>query len=130
MKEGGIVLFLVLQAYGMLIRFDPNFARKDFALFYRKVRKYRVRTNPWSTTVVDGICSAVDIACICYPKQVLCLQRSAAAACLLRQYGVPAQMIIGAQPIPFKAHAWVEVDGGVVNDKSYVGEMYRVLDRC
>jgi hypothetical protein len=39
-------------------------------------------------------------------------------------------MIIGAQLLPFKAHAWVEVDGRVVNDKSYTREMYQVLDRC
>ena len=26
-------------------------------------------------------------------------------------------MVIGAQQMPFKTHAWVEVDGRVVNDK-------------
>jgi hypothetical protein len=39
-------------------------------------------------------------------------------------------MVIGAQQLPFKAHAWVEVDGHVVNDKPYVPEMYAVLERC
>jgi len=53
-----------------------------------------------------------------------------ALACLLKRYGVPAQMIIGAQQVPFKAHAWVEVDGRVVNDKAYMRELYAVLDRC
>jgi hypothetical protein len=61
---------------------------------------------------------------------VLCLQRSAATACLLRRYCVEAHMVIGAQQMPFKAHAWVEVGGRVVNDKPYVAEMYSVLDRC
>jgi hypothetical protein len=32
--------------------------------------------------------------------------------------------------MPFKAHAWVEVAGKVVNDKSYTPSMYAVLDRC
>ncbi len=67
---------------------------------------------------------------IAYWKQALCLQRSAATACLLKRYGVPAQMVIGARQIPFKAHAWVEVDGRVVNDKLYMPEIYAVLDRC
>jgi hypothetical protein len=58
------------------------------------------------------------------------LQRSAATACLLRRYCVEAHMVIGAQQMPFKAHAWVEVGGRVVNDKPYVAEMYSVLDRC
>ena len=79
---------------------------------------------------VERICAAVDMACIWYPKEVLCLQRSAATACLLKRYGIPAQMVIGAQQMPFRAHAWVEVDGRVVNDKPYTPEMYAVLDRC
>jgi Transglutaminase-like superfamily len=79
---------------------------------------------------IERICSAVDTACIWYWKQALCLQRSAATACLLKHYGVRAQMVIGARQIPFKAHAWVEVDGRVVNDKPYTPEMYAVLDRC
>jgi len=60
----------------------------------------------------------------------LCLQRSAATACLLKRFGVSAQLVIGAQQMPFKAHAWVEVDGVVVNDKPYTSEIYTVLDRC
>jgi hypothetical protein len=39
-------------------------------------------------------------------------------------------MIIGVQQIPIKAHAWVEVDGRVVNDKPYMSAMYTILDRC
>ena len=76
------------------------------------------------------VCAAVDMACIWYWKQVLCLQRSAATACLLKRQGVAAEMMIGAQQMPFKAHAWVEVGGRVVNDKPYMREMYAVLDQC
>jgi hypothetical protein len=49
---------------------------------------------------------------------------------LLRRHGVAAEMVIGAQRLPFKAHAWVEVSGQVVNDKPYIPELYEVLDRC
>jgi hypothetical protein len=37
--------------------------------------------------------------------------------------------VIGTQQIPFNAHAWVEVDGHVVNDRAYMPEMYAVLER-
>jgi transglutaminase superfamily protein len=70
------------------------------------------------------------MACIWYWKEALCLQRSAATVCLLRKNGVSAHLVIGAQQMPFKAHAWVEVDGIVVNDKQYIGELYAILDRC
>jgi hypothetical protein len=61
---------------------------------------------------------------------VLCLQRSAATAFLLRRHGWSAEMVIGAQLLPFHSHAWVEVDGQVVNDKPYIAEIFQVLERC
>jgi hypothetical protein len=122
--------FLVLKAYLKLIHFDLYLVRGNFAALYEKVRGYPTGKHaPWPDAV-ERICTAVDMACIWYWKEALCLQRSAATACLLKKYGVPAQMVIGAQQMPFKAHAWVEVDGRVVNDKPYMTEIYGVLDRC
>jgi Transglutaminase-like superfamily len=121
---------LVLQAYSKLIYFDFYLARENFAALHQKVRTYPIDKSPALPDVTEKICAAVDMACIWYWKEVLCLQRSAATACLLKRYGVPAQMMIGAQQMPFRAHAWVEVDARVVNDKPYVKEMYSVLDRC
>jgi hypothetical protein len=124
------MLFLILRAYIELIHFDLYVSRGTFAVLYQKVRDCEVRENTAVQSDVERICSAVDLACIWYWKKVLCLQRSAATACLLKRHGVPARMVIGAQQIPFKAHAWVEVNGRVVNDKPYTAEMYAVLDRC
>jgi hypothetical protein len=122
--------FLVFKAYWKLILFDLFLARGNFAALYNKVRKYPVANQPAAPDAVERICSAVDMACIWYWKEALCLQRSAATACLLKQYGVLAKMVIGTQQMPFKAHAWVEVEGRVVNDKPHAPEMYAVLDRC
>lgn len=121
--------FLVLKAYMKLIYFDFYLARGNFAALYDRVRKYPLG-RAVSGLDAQRICSAIDMACIWYWKEALCLQRSAATACLLKKCGVPAQMVIGAQQMPFKAHAWIEVDGWVVNDKPYTPEMYAVLDRC
>jgi Transglutaminase-like superfamily len=121
---------LFLQAYGKLILFDFYLASGNFAKLYNKVRDCPIRAGVLDPAAVERICSAVDIACIWYWKEALCLQRSAATACLLKRHGVPAQMVIGAQQLPFKAHAWVEVSGRVVNDRPYTQEMYEVLDRC
>src|SRR5947209_809847 len=122
--------FLVLKAYLKLIHFDLYLARKNFAALYNKVRRYPIAKKAPFPCAVERICAAMDVACIWYWKEALCLQRSAALSCLLKQYGVRAQMVIGAQQMPFKAHAWVEVESQVVNDKSYIPEMYAILDRC
>ena len=122
--------FLVLRAYLKLIQFDLYLARGDFQALYDKVRNYPIRKMPTSVEPTERICAAVDMACIWYWKEVLCLQRSAATAVLLKRHGIPAQLVIGAKQMPFKAHAWVEVEGRVVNDRPYTPEVYSVLDRC
>ena len=124
------MLLLVLQAFIKLIRFDLYVSRGTFAALRQKVRNCAVEMNAASPGDVERICSAVDLACVWYWKKVLCLQRSATTACMLKRHGVPAQMVIGAQQVPFRAHAWVEVAGRVVSDKPYTPEMYAVLDRC
>ncbi len=124
------MFLLVLEAYLSLIRFDFYLARGNFEAIYNKVRNYATGKKTASPDSVELICAAVDMACIWYCKEVLCLQRSAVTTCLLRKYGVSAYLIIAAQQMPFKAHAWVEVDGKVVNDKQYVRQLYTRLDQC
>jgi hypothetical protein len=45
-----------------------------------------------------------------------CLQRSIATALLCRLTGSWPELRIGAQPRPFKAHAWVSVNGTAVGE--------------
>ena len=120
---------LAVRAYLRLIYVDLCLMG-GFSALYDRVRGYPISEVAPSDASIEEVCAAVDMACIWYWKEALCLQRSAATACLLKQYGVPAQMVLGAQQMPFRAHAWVEVDGQVVNDKPYTPEMYAVLDRC
>lgn len=122
--------FIFVKAYLMLICFHFYLARGNFEALYNKVRGYPLGSEVVDPCDQERICAAIDLACIWYWKEVLCLQRSAATACLLKKHGVPAQLVIGAQQMPFKAHAWVELAGKVLNDKPYTPEMYAVLDRC
>jgi hypothetical protein len=121
------MLVLVLRAYLELIRVDVRVSRQGFAALYHKVQSTETVRKHASISSAR-MCRAMDLACVWYWKQVLCLQRSAATTCLLRRDGIAAQMVIGTQQIPFAAHAWVEVDGAVVTDKPYMREMYAVLD--
>jgi len=121
---------LMFMAFLNLIRFDVYVARHKFAALYQYVRGYPLSSGTRPQMDATHICSAVDKACLWYWKDALCLQRSATAACLLKKFGFNAQLVIGAQQLPFRAHAWVELDGRVVNDKPYMEEIYSVLDRC
>ena len=107
----------------------------DLILWARSLKSLCSYVSTWplwkrdrsDSEVAGRVCSAVERACVWYPKQALCLQRSAVTACLLRSFGVQAQMRIGVRPMPFLAHAWVEVDGVVVNDFPGVKSFYRSL---
>jgi len=120
----------IIKAFLEILRFDIYLACGDFRRFYGRVNNYPIMAAGVAADVVEKVCSAVNVACIWYPKRALCLQRSAVATCLLRRHGVPAQMVIGVQQLPFRAHAWVEIEGRVVNDKSYMPQIYTPLIRC
>ena len=77
---------LMVRAYLKLIYFDFYLARGNFAALYQKVRNCPIGTSAALPDVTERICAAVDMACIWYWKEVLCLQRSAATACLLKRY--------------------------------------------
>src|SRR5437660_1404969 len=110
-----LMKFLGLRAFITLIFFEFYLARKNFGALYNKVRNFPLeKVRGASPDAVERICLAVDAACIWYPKQVLCLQRSAATTCLLRRHGIHAKMVIAAKQMPLHAHAWVEVDARAV----------------
>ena len=121
--------WLAIKAFFELVRCERHLRNRDFAALYEKVRRCGVRQQKRGQAQ-DHVCHAVDLACIWYFKEVECLQRSVVTARLLRDRGIPARLVIGARHVPFKAHAWVEVDGQVINDKPYVNELYAILDRC
>lgn len=102
-----------------------------FSGLHQTVKQWKLALNPAEDVemIVRG-CATVDRACTWHPKQELCLQRSAVAACLLRSLGVPAEMVIGVHKMPFYGHAWVEVNGKVVNDDKNVQSFFQVLCRC
>jgi Transglutaminase-like superfamily len=121
---------LFLEAYMELLRFEFYLRRSDFAALRNQIHQCRTRREtPPPPVEIEAVCHAVDRACIWYWKEVLCLQRSAATACLLRRRGAAAEMVVGTQQTPFMSHAWVELEGQVVNDKPYMQEIYAVLDR-
>ena len=121
---------LAFKAYWKLLRFDWYLLRRNFTALYNQVRNCPVNPGVPEPNALGNICSAVDSACTWYWKGVLCLQRSAVLTCLLRERGVPAEMVIGVQQAPFRAHAWAEVNGNVVSDRPSAVERWAVLDRC
>ena len=125
------MLGLVLESWLLLLYFEWIMRFREFRDAHRIVRQESIcPTTSITLTPSEDLCRAMDYACIFYFKRVLCLQRSAATVLLLRRHGWSAEMVIGAQMLPFKSHAWCEINGAVVNDKPYTLDIYQVLERC
>ncbi len=125
------MIYWILRSYFLLVLVDVTLRRHGFKRLYDAVQGQPTKSRRNGKRIPsERLCHAVDLACVFYPKTVLCLQRSAVAIFLLRRCGWPAEFVTGCAIGTFENHAWVELHGQVVNDKPYMKEMYQVLDRC
>ncbi len=121
---------LFCRAIFVLLAYDVLNTVCRFNTLYLMVKQWKVALRTADSATIERVCTAVNYACIWYPKQALCLQRSFVTTYLLRKSGIAAHMVLGAQKLPFKAHAWVEVNGQAINERSNVQATYAVWDRC
>lgn len=57
-----------------------------------------------------------------------CLSISFAICDRAIELGIPADLVIGVRPRPFQAHAWVQADGVLINDRvDHVAQFYPIL---
>ena len=119
-----VTAFIGLAAFDLLLKF------RGFKCLISTVKR-RQTAEPLTTDreICRRVRAMVDRAQMYYPKKAMCLQHSAVVAWLLRRRGVPAEMVLAACDYLPEAHAWVEVDGEVVNDSAKVKESYRELYR-
>lgn len=113
----------------LLILIDLLLKFGSFVSLYALVENWPVRYGYDGADTLPQILDDLTTAQAIYPKQAMCLQRSAVATCILRGSGIRAQMIIGCQRHPFIVHAWTEVDEIVVNDRQSVKQHHGVIDR-
>lgn len=87
----------------------------------RTLRMVQAQGTPRSRTgdaaLVEETARRVSLAAAFYPRRARCLEQSLALYVLLRRRGIDAELRLGAQPRPFYAHAWVEVDGQPVAEQ-------------
>jgi Transglutaminase-like superfamily len=118
---------LVVQALWELVRYDLMNAVSGFRQMYLRVERQPVAECGPDRPEPAKVCDAVMLATCLYWKRVYCLQRSAVAALLLRKSGIDGRLVIGYRPSPFFSHAWVEVNGRIVNDSPVYKDRMHVL---
>ncbi len=119
---------LIAKAASYLIRWDWNVRVRSFQRVYQSVRDYPVAACSFAKDGIDEVVEALGAASIWYYKRVLCYQRSGCLVWMLRDRGVPAQLVIGAQQWPPRTHAWVTVNQQVIGDAEYRTTRFDVMD--
>ena len=118
---------LVCRALFELARYDVIYKVRGFPGVPKPIAKRTSKTTSSPEEREVEICDAVVLACCLYWKPVPCLQRSTCTVRLLRSRRVPARLVIGYRLAPFLSHAWVEVDGRVVNDSPAYPQRLHIL---
>jgi hypothetical protein len=120
-------VWLVFRGLYELARYEAIISLRGFGCIQRQLSRQTIAAKPSSPELEQTICNAVLLATCLYWKPVLCLQRSVCAVRLLRKQGVVGRLAIGYRPAPFFSHAWVEVDGRVVNSSPAYQKRLRLL---
>jgi hypothetical protein len=120
---------LIIRSWLLLLMSDLVTGTFGFKGAHFILRHQTAAKHGRSRFASSAIVQAVKTASVLYFKDVWCLQRALVTTYLLRRHGFSGELVIGAQFMPQRTHAWVEVDGAVVNDKAYIIERYHVLER-
>jgi hypothetical protein len=111
-----------------LLRYDLIDALCGFGGIRSALQATAFRT-PSNSQCTAAVCENLDRILPFYWKPVRCLQRSVVTARVLRAYGAAAQVVVGYRLAPLAAHAWVEVDGRILNDSQVFQNRMAVLER-
>ena len=88
--------------------------RRTIALAYRLAGPVDARRA--DDALVRRTAKQVVRAAAFFPARAECLEQSIVLLVLLRRRGFAAELRLGVQPMPFTAHAWVELHGRPVNE--------------
>lgn len=91
--------------------------RRTLTLARRRARSVPATAVP-TPEYLAGVVRQVDTAAAFFPGRALCLEQSLALYAVLRWAGVDVRLLLGAQPYPFTAHAWVEYRREPVGESS------------
>jgi len=120
---------LVVEALWELLRYDVVLRTGGFRRIHRSVRQVRLGDPSGDSRVETHVLTAMRWALSLYWKPALCLQQSVATARMCRRHGIGAALVIGCRPEPFVSHAWVEIEGRVLNDSRVYQQCLQILER-
>lgn len=114
------------RAFVMIALFDGVLRLRGLERALKLARRLGAEapTHLWQGEWTELVARRVALAAAFYPRRALCLEQSLALFVTLRRAGAPAVLRIGVRPVPFAAHAWVELNGQAVNEPDdFIGQL-------
>ncbi len=98
-------------------------------LLARLARRSPTLRIPPDAALARSLARMVNAAARYGPYRAPCLERSLALWWLLRRRGIAADLRIGVRKAAgeFEAHAWVELEGAVINDRADIATLFAPL---
>ncbi len=127
--RGWSTFWLVTVAAFELMRYDVLSALRGRPALPR-TGHLQWRSRERHAHIAELTCDAVTVAACFYVKPVRCLQRAVCTARMLRRRGIPAEVVVAVRSLPFLAHAWVEINGQIVNESPVYRQRLTVLHRA
>ncbi len=119
---------MILRALRCLLYWDWSVRVRSFDRVCEMVRQYPIRKDVSHQLEIAQIANALASVSIWYFKRVLCYQRSCCLVWMLRDAGIAANLVIGAQQWPPRTHAWVTVGDEVVGDLPHRVKGFDVIE--
>ena len=114
-----LILFFALKSMGI----------RHYAKYFDTPSFSSISDSPEET--LKGIKRGVDLAVRFMVFNSDCVYYSLAFAMMLRRRTIPAVVCMGVSSFPFRAHAWVEVNGVVVSgDEEIARGLYSLKNAC
>jgi hypothetical protein len=119
----------IVTTFALFVSLDLVLRVWGFGRLHQIVSAIDVRRGPSRVGSIRAARHLVDTLCRWYPVTARCLLRSAVLTILLREEGVPADLVICVQKAPLMMHACVEVYSRVVSEENLNREILLELYR-
>jgi hypothetical protein len=124
---------LLLAAGVLLVGVDLALRALPLARVQRLLSRLAGDGGRAAAVSTERLAAIVHLAARALPTHPNCLRRSVALWWLLLRRGTRSEIRIGVRRVPDAAtpdfHAWVEIDGCVVNDRPDLRDSYAVFER-
>jgi Transglutaminase-like superfamily len=130
------VHWLTMKALVLFVLIDIGFHCVGFDAVYQRIVRRAARRNSAPADAADTERAQTTLHAVLqatrwyYRSRLDCLPKALTLYTLLRDQAIAADLCLGVKRFPFAGHAWVEVNGLVIDNKPKQVRRYTLIARA